>query len=191
MFVLILHSTKTGPTFRHPMRALLHLVGKALYFVANQMPGEHFIIPSTRDVPAFLRSTTEKFGGKEIEARVLDIEGCYPNMPKELIRFAMREIIEEARRHGKSGVSVPTRSKTRKCTWRRTNGGPWKFIDFERVVRTGFFARSSNLPSEEWEELTQEDYGRRYFSSNGALASKPCYWPGYSVTASNTGRVRL
>ena len=43
----------------------------------------------------------------------------------------MREIIEEARRHGKSGVSVPTRSKTRKCTWKRANGGPWKFIDFE------------------------------------------------------------
>ena len=123
-----------APTFRHPMRALLHLVGKALYFVANQMPGEHFIIPSTRDVPAFLRSTTEKFGGKEIEARVLDIEGCYPNMPKELIRFAMREIIEEARRHGKSGVSVPTRSKTRKCTWKRANGGPWKFIDFETML---------------------------------------------------------
>ena len=31
-------------------------------------------------------------------------------------------------------VSVPSRSKTRRCTWKRTNGGPWKFIDFSTML---------------------------------------------------------
>jgi len=123
-----------APTARHPMRALLHLVGKALYFVASEMPGEHFIISSTRDVPGFLRETMQRFNGREIEAHVLDIEGCFPNMPKELIRFAMRDLIEEAKRQGRKGVSVPTRSTKRKCTWKRADGGPWKFIDFDTIL---------------------------------------------------------
>ena len=75
-----------------------------------------------------------RFKGEEIEAHVLDIEGCYPNMPKEIIRFAMRALVEEARRQGREGVSVPSRSKTRRCTWKRTNGGPWKFIDFSTML---------------------------------------------------------
>ena len=54
------------------------------------------------------------FAGQEIESKVLDIEGCYPNMPKEAIRFAMRAIVEEAKGQGHAGVSVPIRGKTRK-----------------------------------------------------------------------------
>ena len=31
-------------------------------------------------------------------------------------------------------IPLKTRSKTRKCTWKRANGGPWKFIDFETML---------------------------------------------------------
>ena len=47
------------------------------------MRGEHFLIGSTRDVPRFLEAANDKLGGDEFEARVLDIEGCYPQMPKD------------------------------------------------------------------------------------------------------------
>ena len=123
-----------APTCRHPMSALLHLVGRAWHYVASQMTGEHFIASSTKDVPGYLQEAMRKFRGEEIEAHVLDIEGCYPNMPKEIIRFAMRALVEEARRQGREGVSVPSRSKTRRCTWKRTNGGPWKFIEFSTML---------------------------------------------------------
>ena len=77
-----------------------------------------------------MRDAMRRFEGRDIEARVLDIEGCYPKMPKEVIRFAMRAIVQEARREGRSGVSVPTRSKERKPTWKKVDGGPYKWISF-------------------------------------------------------------
>jgi len=98
------------------------------------MPGEHFIIPSTRDVPGFLQEVMHDFAGQEIESKVLDIEGCYPNMPKEAIRFAMRAIVEEAKGQGHAGVSVPTRGKTRKCTWKEVKDGPYKWLDFKTML---------------------------------------------------------
>ena len=106
----------------------------------NQMKGEHFIIPSTREVPRFMRDAMWRFEGRDIEARVLDIEGCYPNMPKEVIRFAMRAIVQEARQEGRGGVSVPTRSKKRKPTWKRVDGGPYKWISFEILLDALDFA---------------------------------------------------
>ena len=65
-----------APTFSHPMKALLHIAGKAWYFLVKNMGGEHFIINSTGDVPALLRGVMAQFEGDELEARVLDIAGC-------------------------------------------------------------------------------------------------------------------
>ena len=87
-----------SPTFHHPMHKLLSLVGRAWYFVARHMQGEHFIIDSTRDVPSFLEEVRAAFQGGEYEARVLDIEGCYPSMPKDKIRHAMLQLVQDARR---------------------------------------------------------------------------------------------
>ena len=69
------------------------------------------------------------FGGEEYEARVLDIEGCYPSMPKDKIRHAMLQLVQDARRAGREGVSVPMRGKKLKCSWRQLNGG-FRWIDF-------------------------------------------------------------
>ena len=115
------------------MRGLLGLVGRALYHVVRQMEGEHFIIDSTREVPAFFRKVIGQFHDAKLRAKVMDIEGCYPNMPKEVIRFAMRAILQEARRNGKEGVSVPKRSKSKPCTWKRC-GGSYVWIGFETML---------------------------------------------------------
>ena len=42
------------PTFDHPMKKLLHMMGKAWYFIAKKMKGEHFIIDNTWEVPTRL-----------------------------------------------------------------------------------------------------------------------------------------
>ena len=123
-----------APTFNHPMKTLLHLVGKAWYFVAKEMSGEHFIMNSTRDVPAFFEHVRKTFSGHRYEARVLDIEGCYPHMPKDAIRYAMRAIAQEMRQRGRTGVSVPKRGKARRCTFKKVENGPYTWVGFDTML---------------------------------------------------------
>ena len=111
----------------------MHMVGKAWYFMARKMKGEHFIIEKTSDVPRFLDGAKTHFGSDEYEAKVLDIEGCFPNMPKEKIRHAMLEIVRDAREDGHAGVSVPVRSKKLKCSWKKLEGG-FKWLSFEVLL---------------------------------------------------------
>ena len=74
------------------MRTLLRRVGRAWAFVAANMEGEHFTLNKCSDVPEFFRETEKKLGKLgEIEYIIRDIEGCFPNMPKEAIRLALRE----------------------------------------------------------------------------------------------------
>ena len=98
------------------------------------MKGEHFIIDNTWEVPNFLDEVMATFGEEEYEAHVLDIEGCFPSMPKEKIRFAMMQLVQEARQEGHQGVSVPTRSKKLKCSWRKV-GGNFKWLPFEDMLK--------------------------------------------------------
>ena len=63
--------------------------------------------------------------------RNFDIEGCYPNMPKESIRFAMRAI--RARFPDKEGVYVPRRSEHLPCTW-ATKQQKWQLIPFKTML---------------------------------------------------------
>ena len=50
------------------------------------------------------------FGEEEYEAHVVDIEGCFPSMPKDKIRFAMMQLVQEARQEGHKGK--PCRGRT-------------------------------------------------------------------------------
>lgn len=51
---------------------------------------------------------------------IKDIEGCYPAMPKEAIRMAMRDhILRITSTSGQRGVSVPRFSDTQRCDWRK------------------------------------------------------------------------
>ncbi len=76
------------------MKTLLHKAGRAWYFIAKNIPGEHFVIDSTMDVPGFLKNAENKlknFQG-ELKVTLQDIEGCYPNMPKDVIIQAARDV---------------------------------------------------------------------------------------------------
>ena len=124
-------SRPIAPTYHHPMGdELLGLVGRALYFMASRMPGEHFVLKNTSEVPKILRAAMQKFRGEPIKAQTLDITGCFPNMPKSEIREAMTVMMENFKEEGKHGVSVPGRGKARKCTWKQC-GAPYKWITFE------------------------------------------------------------
>ena len=93
-----------APGTKHPMRRLLHYVGRAWSFVATQNPGEHLVINKTGDVPKFFRDAEKLHQYGELKMEVYDIEGCYPNMPKETIRFAMRSIVQRLEREqGRKG----------------------------------------------------------------------------------------
>jgi hypothetical protein len=80
------------------MKKLFHLAGRAWAFLANEIQGEHFIIPHGGKVPEFLQDVTELQTKGELTYVIKDIEGCYPHMPKEIIRFAMRDMVEELKR---------------------------------------------------------------------------------------------
>ena len=64
--------------------------------------------PGRATKPRFLEAANDKFGGDEFEARVLDIEGCYPQMPKDKIRHAMRQLVHRVRdENGTTGSAYP------------------------------------------------------------------------------------
>ena len=77
------------------------------------------VINKTSDVPAFLEDAQEVAKHGRMKMKVLDIEGCYPNMPKETIRFALRSVLKQIEtKYGYDGISVPKWSDKKPCAWR-------------------------------------------------------------------------
>ena len=112
-----------APATQHPMKRLMHYVGRAWSFVTARIPGENFVLNKVGQVDKFLEEVTTKIKGDgPLRARVYDIVGCYPHMPKETIRFALRAILDKFPQY--EGVWVPTRSDTTACEWksRRKDG---------------------------------------------------------------------
>ena len=65
-------------------------------FLIKQWKDGGTIMHSTLDVPNFLQETMAAFGqGAQIEHKIVDIEGCYPSMPKDAMKVAMRDILNE------------------------------------------------------------------------------------------------
>ena len=59
-------------------------------FLIKQWKDGGTIMHSTLDVPNFLQETMAAFGqGAQIEHKIVDIEGCYPSMPKGVMKVAM------------------------------------------------------------------------------------------------------
>ena len=110
-----------APGTQHPAKRLLHYVGRAWSYATARIPGDHFVINRTDDVPAFLEAAKEIEGQGDLQARVLDIEGCFPNMPKPSIRFALRQTLKELEtKQGYTGIMVPRRG-TKPCVWMNTS----------------------------------------------------------------------
>ena len=112
-----------APGTRHPMRALLSRVGRAWYFAVEQMKGDDFTLRTTGDVPSFVREAQQALGGiGTLEVQVKDIEGCFPNMPREAISMALVRVTRAAASQGHASVAVPKHSKSRGCAWKARRG---------------------------------------------------------------------
>ena len=94
------------------MKTLLHKAGRAWHFMSRHIPGEHFVLDSTLQVPSFLQRAEHKlkqFQGK-LSIDLQDIEGCYPNMPKEIITQAARDTCRKLQdKYSYEGIWVPKR----------------------------------------------------------------------------------
>ena len=130
-----------APGTRHPMRRLLHYVGRAWSFVTAQMVGEQFTINKSAEVPRFLEEAARALAPHgAIKAEIWDIEGCYPNMPKETIRFALRRVLQDMRRaYDEHGVYVPKFSDAQPCRWQTRRKG-MQFIPFQVMLDAAEFS---------------------------------------------------
>ena len=104
------------------MRRLLHLVGRAWYHLAKRDEcGDSFVIERSEEVPQFLETASRMLSNMgPVDYCIKDVTGCFPNMPREAIRMAMRDHIARIQREsGQRGVSVPRFSDSKKCEWRK------------------------------------------------------------------------
>ena len=78
------------------MRRLLHLAGRAWSFITANLKGQNFIINHGEQVPEILKNIQMTIGKQgKIRTKVWDIESCYPNMPREIIRFSLRDLVKQ------------------------------------------------------------------------------------------------
>ena len=117
-----------APSTKHPLRQVLHKAGRAWFHISRNIPGDHFVLDKCDDVPMKLKSAVACLqhiqGGLHITNE--DIEGCYPNMPKELIKEAARWVCNNLELAGKIGVWVPRRGK-KKCSFDIHPNIAWKY----------------------------------------------------------------
>jgi hypothetical protein len=124
-----------APGTKHPLKRLLHYAGRAWSFITTQIPGEHFVINKCNAVPDFLRESEGLKEKGKLRMEVMDIEGCFPNMPKETIRFAMRKVASEIKREkGVEGVWVPKHSDTYPCSWKEKKRCQMQFFPFQVLL---------------------------------------------------------
>lgn len=132
-----------APNTKHPMKALFHKAGRALCFISKHIPGEHFVIDSTLQVPGFLQQAEDKLAQKngKLHISMQDIEGCYPNMPKEIITQAVQDTCRKLQdKYDCEGVWVPRRGTKKPCEWMVTKRAEqmytWiPFIDLIQIMQ--------------------------------------------------------
>ena len=116
------------------MHTLMHWAGRAWYYMIANYQEDHLILRDTREVPSFLRQVQHTLNVEKLGYDILDIEGCYPNMPKDKIRQAMREIVEGFAQSGYKGVYVPRRSKTKPCKFRCKDSINYVWLSKETLI---------------------------------------------------------
>ena len=100
------------------MRKLFHLAGRAWSFITSQLEGEHFVISNSAHVPQFLEEAQELAKYGQLKSFVKDVDSCFPSMPREAIRFGLRnETTRLKRKHGYEGVIVPKFCDSKPCKW--------------------------------------------------------------------------
>ena len=110
------------------------------------MEGEHFVLNHGGLVPAFLKEAEQLRAFGEIDVIIRDIEGCYPNMPKETIRWALRRIAKDLEeKHGYGGVTVPKWSPTKACSWKPPKNKGAVFIPWQVMLDVMEFSLDNAL----------------------------------------------
>ena len=106
-----------APQTKHPMNKFFHITGRAWSFLTANLPEPHFVIEHSGKVPNFLQNAVSALQNKgDIIYTIKDIEGCFPNMPKEAIKFGLLELTAQLRKAGHTEVIVPKKDSL-KCTW--------------------------------------------------------------------------
>ena len=153
-----------APGTKHPMRRLLHLAGRAWYFIIRQYQGQHFAIHTTQEVPGAIKEmhlnlSAKMHKGEEIGCIIKDIKGCYPNMPKPAIQDALEEIVTKMQTQY-SGVFIPRRG-LQPCKW-KTRGqqqpkATWKYayIGFQDLLDIARFSMNHTIIKRQGKILKQ------------------------------------
>ena len=85
--------------------------------------------------PERVKDAQRKLDTDNIACAIMDIKGCFPNMPKETIRFAIRDIFKQHQKSGKKGVSVPRRSTSKKpCLWKQRDDCSYVWLPFGTIL---------------------------------------------------------
>ena len=92
------------------------------------------MINKTQDVPNFLEECKQDLAPYgSLACEILDIEGCYPNMPKDAIRVGLRDAANEMRALGRLGVWVPKAATSKPCSWKPVGKHAKVWLPFEAM----------------------------------------------------------
>ena len=93
------------------------LRGQGVVLCDRENTRRSFCDQQNQPVPTFLREAQKQVAEHgQLRMDIYDIESCYPNMPRETIRFALRDIFKQMEtKHGYNGVWVPKWSDKRPC----------------------------------------------------------------------------
>jgi predicted GIY-YIG superfamily endonuclease len=135
-----------APQTKHPMKRLFHLAGRAWSFIANNLTSDNFVIQHGGQVIQFLKDAERKLQHLgQLRCDIKDIDGCFPNMPKEVIRLALRsELKKITEATGHDSVTVPLR-KTQQCTLKPSEAKGMKVIPFEDLLDIMDFALDNTI----------------------------------------------
>ena len=131
-----------SPGTKHPMRRLLGKAGRAWYFAVHNLKMEHLKQVEVLEVPSFLSNSWKEMAkdGEKVSIDTFDIEGCFPNTPKNAIRIATDSLIQHIKKLGHDAIWVPTKGN---CDWKEPKGkmkGRGTWIPLNVIRELIFFA---------------------------------------------------
>ena len=147
-----------APQTKHPMRRLFHITGRAWSFVTANMPGEHFTINSSAQVPSFITNSMAQLQSNlKINVHTMDIEGCFPNMPKDSIREGCRNVLHMITKScGVNSVIVPKKDSVQ-CSWETKKRYGFTKVPFEIMLEVMEFALDNtfikDLEGQLWKQV--------------------------------------
>ena len=117
-----------APSTKHPMRQVLHRAGRAWYFISRNIPGDHFVLDKCEDVPAKMQKALQQLEHVKGQLKIAnhDIEGCYPNMPKDIMKQAARWVCGKLEQSNRVAVWVPRRGR-KPCQFSIRQTVTWKY----------------------------------------------------------------